>query len=242
MNCSRGILLLGLLAAIASVALGGCQKPEQKAALPEKTPEIAVLKFGGPEGGWPPLPIGAQNITLISSSEVPVTLTESLGVQLQQTALADAQVRQLLGERFVFISADELESGKTERPQTAEDLATRLTFFSHANNVAVEVRMLGSKVESVERVERKEGYQPPEGAEEIDLAVQLARRDSRILEKVADLEGAALVAFPQKDQPGYGNRVLYVSFSKAGEGLAEYKALVDLTAQKVLAAGPVAGP
>ena len=239
MNCSRGILVLGLLAAIASVALGGCQKPEQKAALPEKTPEIAVLKFGGPEGGWPPLPVGAQNITLISSSEVPVTLTESLGVQLQQTALADAQVRQLLGERFVFISADELESGKTKRPQTAEDLATRLTFFSHANNVAVEVRMLGSKVESVER---KEGYQPPEGAEEIDLAVQLARRDSRILDKVADLEAAALVAFPQQDQPGYGNRVLYVSFSKAGTGLAEYKALVDLTAQKVLAAGPVAGP
>ena len=143
MNCSRGILLLGLLAAIASVALGGCQKSEQKTALPEETPAVAELMFGGPEGGWPPLPIGAQNITLISSSEVPVTLTESLGVQHQQTALADTQVRQLLGERFVFIGADELESDKTERPQTVEDLATRLTFFSHANNVAVEVRMLG---------------------------------------------------------------------------------------------------
>ncbi len=239
MKCRRGILLPFLLAAIAAAAVGGCQKPERKAALPEETPEVAVLEFGGPEGGWPPLPIGAQNVTLVSSSEVPVTLTESLGAQLQQTALADTQVRQLLGERFVFVSADELESGKTERPQTAEDLATRLTFFSHTNNVAVEVRMLGSRVESVER---KEGYQPPEGAEEIDLAVQLARRDSRIREKAADLEAAALVAFPQKDQPGYGNRVLYVSFSKAGEGLAEYMALVDLTAQKVLAAGPVAGP
>jgi hypothetical protein len=239
MKCRRGILLPFLLAAIAAAAVGGCQKPERKAALPEETPEVAVLEFGGPEGGWPPLPIGAQNVTLVSSSEVPVTLTESLGAQLQQTALADIQVRQLLGERFVFIGADELESDKTERPQIAEDLATRLTFFSHTNNVAVEVRMQGSRVESVER---KAGYQPPEGAEEIHLAVQLARRDSRIREKAADLEAAALVAFPQKDQPGYGNRVLYVSFSKAGEGLAEYMALVDLTAQKVLAAGPVAGP
>lgn len=239
MKCSRGIFLPGLLATIASAAVGGCQEPKRKAALPEKPPEIAVLEFGKEEGGWPPLPIGAQNVTLISWSEVAVSLTEPLGVQLQQAALADAQVRQLLGERFVFISADELEQGKTGRPQTTAELATRLTFFSHTNNVAVEVRMLGSKVENVNR---REGYQPPEGAEEIDLAVQLARRDSRIREKVANLEAGALVAFPQKDQPGYGNRVLYVSFSKLGEGLAHYMALVDLTTQKVLAAGPAAGP
>ena len=160
-------------------------------------------------------------------------------VQLQQAALADARVRQLLGERFVFISADELDLGKTGRPQATAELATRLTFFSHTNNVAVEVGMLGSKVENVKS---RKGYQPPEGAEEIDLAVQLARRDSRIREKVANLEAGALVAFPQKDEPGYGNRVLYVSFSKSGEGLAYYMALVDLTTQKVLAAGPAAGP
>lgn len=239
MICSRGILVLGLSAAVASAAVGGCQAPKRKAALPEKPPEIAMLKFGEAEGGWPPLPIGAKNVTLVPWSEVSVSLTEPLGVQLQQAALADAQVRQLLGERFVFISADELELGKTGRPQTTADLATRLTFFSHTNNVAVEVRMLGSKVENVKR---REGYQPPEGAEEIDLAVQLARRDSRIREIVVGLEAGALVAFPQKDQPGYGNRVLYVSFSKSDEGLATYMALVDLTTQKVLAAGPVAGP
>lgn len=239
MNWSRGTLVLGLLAAVASAAVGGCQQPKRKAALPEKPPEIAVLKFGEAEGGWPPLPIGAQNVTLVPWSKVSVSLTEHLGVQLQQAALADAQVRQLLGERFVFIVADELELGKTGRPQTTEELATRLTYFSHTNNVAVEVRMLGFKVESAKL---REGYQPPEGAAEIDLAVQLARQDSRIREKVAGLEAAALVAFPQKDQPGYGNRILYVSFSKAGAGLAVYMALVDLTAQKVLAAGPVAGP
>lgn len=239
MICNRGILVLGLLAAVASAAVGGCQKPKRMAALPEKPPEIAVLKFGEAEGGWPPLPIGAQNVTLVSWSEVSVSLTEPLGVQLQQAALADAQVRQLLGERFVFISTDELELGKTGRPQTMAELATRLTFFSHTNNVAVEVRMLGSQVKNVKR---REGYQPPEGAEEIDLAVQLARRDSRIREKVVGLEAGALVAFPQKDQAGYGNRVLYVNFSKSGEGLANYMALVDLTTQKVLAAGPAAGP
>ena len=239
MKLGGGIVLPGLLAAIASATLQGCQKPERHTALPDKPPQIAELKFGGPEGGWPPLPIGAQNVTLVPWSEVSVTLTGPLEVQLREAALADAQVRRLLGERFAFISVDELELGKTGGPQTTAELATRLTYFSHTNNVAVEVRMLGSKVENVER---RQGYQPPEGAEEIDLAVQLARQDSRIREKVAGLEAAALVAFPQKDQPGYGNRVLYVSFAIAGEGLADYMALVDLTTQKVLGAGPVAGP
>jgi hypothetical protein len=146
---------------------------------------------------------------------------------LVQQALANIDVRNLLGTRYTLISvavADE------ERP--------RLTFYSYSDNVTVEMDMKGARVV---KVQRREGYIPLEGAEEIKEAIALARKDTRIGGQLADLEGHAIVMQPKRgimlNDPGYGHRVFWVTFSEGLTGSPQYWAVVDLTNKKVLKTG-----
>ena len=232
----RTLLVPFLLALL--VFAGGCERSTKKRMLPEKPPKAVQLEFTGPEEGWPPRPKGRENVAEVPWREIRGSLTDALEAEIRQAALQDTRVRELLGERFAYISTDEIEPSKDRSHDASEPLATRVTFFSHSNNVAVEVLMQGPKVESVKR---REMYQPPEGREEIELAVALARRDGRLLEKVAGMRGDAIIIFPEKDQPGYGHRILYVSFSKEDDDVPFYSAVVDLTEKQVLLAGSAAG-
>jgi hypothetical protein len=208
------------------------QQPRQR--LPERTPEVNRLEFTGPREGWPPKPRERANVTHVPYREIPGSLTDALEARMRRAAVSHPQVRALLGSRFAYISADEIEPDKGAPRNPSAPLAARVTFFSHANNVAVEVRMLQTQVQGARR---RAGYHPPEGQDEIRLAVNLARRDSRLYARVRNLEGNAILAHPRQGQPGYGHRVLYVAFSRADEDRTLYFALVDLTAQQVLSAG-----
>jgi hypothetical protein len=96
--------------------------------------------------------------------------------------------------------------------------------------------MRGAEVTSVTP---KEGYQPPEGVDEIKMASALAARALHLGTKLRELQSGAIAVFPSQGQPGHGHRVLHVTFNRGGEDLPSYFALVDLTDQKVLSAGPV---
>ncbi len=109
----------------------------------------------------------------------------------------------MLGERFSYISTNEIELAKGQRRSSADLPKTRLTFFSYSNNVAVNTYLQGA---NVTEVRTKEAYQPPEGLDEIKVAVTLARQDGRLSGFVQNLEANAIVTFPQKDQPGFGHR------------------------------------
>ena len=67
---------------------------------------------------------------------------------LQQKALANTAVRQLLGARFVLINATGEDSGQKLSMGccTAFPPRTRLTFYSYTNNLTVEVEMKGDTV------------------------------------------------------------------------------------------------
>lgn len=206
-----------------------------RGTLPSTPGETPRIEFTGEEAGWPPQPKGAINVTRVVWEEIPGSLTDELESRIREAALRDARVREALGNRFSYISTDarELEKGRLREP--TQPLSTRVVFFSHTRNVALEVYMLGT---AVENVTIREGYDPPEGKEEIDAAVALAESDPRLRGQLEGLTGAALVAFPQAGQPGYRHRVLDVTFTREGEDLPRYFALVDLTDQKVLVAGP----
>ena len=87
----------------------------------------------------------------------------------------------------------------------------------------------------------RKGYQPPESDEEIQQAIDLAKKDTRLHDKIQDLLGHALLASPEQgwiwNERGFGHRVLWVTFSKEGEAEPRYWAIVDLSDQKVLDAG-----
>jgi hypothetical protein len=234
----RNAVLLAMSALLLGIA--GCQHSKQ-ATLPAKIPSPPDIQISGHDQGWPPRPQGRTNVVDVPYSALPAVLTASREAQLRQAATQDTRVRTALGERFSYITANRAEPDKQNANIPAEALPFRLTFYSYSNNVAVEVLM---KQDTVAEVVRREGYQPPEGAEEIKAAVALAQRESRFSEAVKGMYATAIVTAPEKGTPGYGHRVLHVSFSATGgpEEVPAYYALVDLTEQKVVVADRVGRP
>lgn len=205
--------------------------------LPQGFVRPPALEFNGPEGGWPASVKGATNVHLIPWQDVPGSLTEEDAVRLRTAALRDSRVRELLGERFAYVSAAEVEPEKAAPRRQGAPQKVRLTFFSHAHNTMVEVVMQGVEVQSAAQ---REGASPREGEEEIRSAVALAERDPRLANKLAGLTGRALITAPDRGQPGYGHRVLDLTFGTDEEDLPHYFALVDLTTETVLEAAPIA--
>lgn len=238
---ARLLFLSGMLVMVAAGCAtppGGTAYPStQQPQLPETVPEPPAIVFTGAGEEWPPRPRDRTDVTIVPTSGRAGAFTEALEPQLRSAALADSRVRSALGERFSYIVAAEVEPDKT-RPRAGESLPVRLTFYSYSNNVAVEVFMSG---QAVETVRRREGYQPPEGPEEMETAIAMARRDERVRGVVQGLNATAILTERQRDQAGYGHRVLHVSFADPGADAPRYYALVDLTASTVLTAGPVAG-
>ena len=232
--------IIFLLLNVALFATAGCHKrPREHQALPEKIPTPPEVRFSNREEGWPPRPQRRTNVADVPWTPRLAALTESREAELRNAATQDARVRNALGARFGYVTAAEVEPDKQRASEAANALPVRLTFYSYTNNVAVEVRMRQS---AVEEVTRREGYQPPEGADEIKAAIVLAQQDSRLATLVKGMHATAIVTYPEQGQPGYGHRVLHVSFSANGvaeEEAPRYYALVDLTEQKVVTAGPV---
>jgi len=222
-------LVWAVLAGTLAVLTSACQKAKP---IP-KPPEPVKQEFTSKEEGWPPRVKDRTNVTAGPAQETSVRLTNALAVQTRDAALQDQRVREQLGNHFAYIHTDEIEP---EKGQTANGpLATRVTFFSYANNVAVLVRMSGLKVESVSR---REGYQPPEGADEIKQAIEFASRDNKLRDKLPGLTGNAILTLNEGERANSSHRVLRVTFSQGDEDAPRFFAEVDLTDQRVLSAGP----
>ena len=115
---------------------------------------------------------------------------------------------------------------------------TRLTYFSYSHNVAVHVHMKDS---TILEASRAEGYLPPEGPRDIQRGIELARADRRLADKVQGMQGHGLLMQPDRgffrNDPGYGHRVIWITFSPGPGGDPKYWAQVDLTEDRVLDAG-----
>jgi hypothetical protein len=231
--------LLPIVVAAAMIGTAGCRRP-QHANLPERVPAPPDIRFTGTAEGWPPRPAGRTNEADVRWSPLTTALDDDEQTALRNAVVQDERVRTALGARYAFIAAAAIDPDKSEARGGTAERRTRLTFYSYTSNVAVEVVARGR---SVEAVRRREGYQPPEGAEEIQSAISLAQRDPRLTRVVQGLQATAILTYPASGQPGYGHRVLHVSFSHGDPGeVPQYYALVDLTDQKVLTAGPPPKP
>jgi hypothetical protein len=82
-------------------------------------------------------------------------------------------------------------------------------------------------------------YQPPPSAAEIDRAAELARGDERIArQNLSDLVMMAIPLDPSAaGVPGANHRVVEVLFGCRQERLPRYRAIVDLSAERVVWAG-----
>ena len=251
-------ILIGLIWGCSSVELSKIpQKP-----LPSSPPRLTELPLELPPEGGPRRPVDPSGPSALGANLPQITLTETDQSAFRTTAEQDQGVRNQLGERFGFINMEEVypdqcgTSGEkegvnplhlTERPST-QDRVHRLTYYSYSHNVAVNVCLKGNQVTLVQPDPRK-GYQPEESPEEVERAIATARKDVRIAQDVQNLYGHAILTSPEEyryfwinDEAGFGDRVLWVTFSEAPESLALFFARVNLTTDKVLDAGKEPGP
>jgi hypothetical protein len=196
--------------------------------LPAAPPQPSPLDLTSPAEGYPPKLRGPAQPIPAQPPPSPAVAAPQMRA-LAATARQDPTVLSRLGNRHALISSGEVRpSGAAREAGRADPPLVRLLFYSHARNVAVEVLMRSAQVIDVRD---RPGYQPPEGQEEIAEAVELARNDPRLLDKVQGLTGEAIYT------PRYRNRTLYVTFSRGDEAGPRYWADVDLINRTVRAAG-----
>jgi hypothetical protein len=205
----------------------------------ELPPPGRPLEFTSPQEGWPPRVSGESNVEILPAEPVAVGLTPASAASLGRLAANSPHVRRFLGDRYAFIEADLLEREKGEDRRPLKQRVTSVMFYSYSRNVAVRALVRGGKVLEVSNIE---GYQPPESSEEIERAIELARRNAGLGEAVAGLEGRGLLTERAEGQTGAGHRLLYVSFmapdsARFQSPRTKLFALVDLTEDRVLEAG-----
>jgi hypothetical protein len=224
----------------------GPEDPEtavQKIALPEKPPVPHVFQFSGEDiaGHHKPKMAGTiQDAGAKRATNTSAILTAEDVVTLRKAAESDRRVATLLGSRWAFIDADRIPpEGKVTFGCCRQTTGlVRLVYYSYSQNVAVEVRLKETDVLNVARLER---YQPPEGRQDVQRGIELAKADPRLVGKVDQLQGHGLLMQPDggffRNDPGYGHRTIWITFSKGQDGDPKYWAVVDLTEDKVLEAG-----
>lgn len=218
------------------------ETPVRKAKLPEKPPSTHVLQFAGEDlaGHHKPKMLGAVTDAAVKrSTNVSAVLTANEVESLRTAAESDRRVAALLGSRWAFIDADRMPpEGKLSFGCCLQTGQTRLLYYSYSQNVAVDVRMRETNVLSVSRLE---GYQPPEGQQDVQRGIELAKTDPRLAGKVEQLQGHGLLMQPDRgffrNDPGYAHRTIWITFSEGQDGDPKYWAVVDLTEDKVLEAG-----
>jgi hypothetical protein len=230
----------------------GLEVPEtqiEKQPLPGEKPTIHSLKFTPAQGTEHrrPVPVGGSTSTgdsadpsLSRKTIEPFSLSDERISALRTIAEDDQGVKRLLGDRYAFIDAEPLATEKKVSFGCCHvtTTRTRLGYYSHTNSMALDVFM---RKNHVVRTALREGYLPPESQEDATKAIELARQDSRLSGKVENLDGHVILMEPDEgilwNDPGYGHRTLWVTFSRGNDGDPQYFAVVDLSDQTVLEAG-----
>jgi len=204
-------------------------------------PQVGVppLTYAGPEQGYPPKILGITNARPIPSKPLPA-LDPQREDQIRNATLADPRVRQAVGDHFALLGVFPIPVPKSKPvgvPSPTPVQQTRVVLFSYSDNVAVEALLSGL---TVERVVRRPDYMLPESAEEVSAAIKLARADDRIADKVKDLPASAILGGFSSEGKSPSHRLLHASFFHSDDDeVPSFEAMVDLTAQQVLSAGPV---
>jgi VCPO second helical-bundle domain len=182
---------------------------------------------------WEPFPSGPLEHVL----------TDELAQRAEQVALASPEVRRLLAEkRYIAIGASLMDEGDEKPEGEARAQAGTLIFmiYNYTDNMAIQVTLDRNAQSVIRAVERFPDPCPPRSVE-IDQAVTLARQDHRLAEHLTeDMEGTAImVTMADPAHPLYRHRLFDVRFGYSDERLPRQMALVDLSDERVVRAGPV---
>ena len=197
--------------------------------LPEAPPATARLRYSDEKEGWPPHPVDAQLTGTVESTPIPGLISDEQESEFRKAAEGDERVRSGLGQHHAYIGIQQPWPKGESLPVPPK---TELTFFSHTHNVAVLVRMEGARVVEVSRDEEGE---PPAGFEEILASIEIARAEPALKGKLDGLFGDAIVLSGAHGDPGYGHRLMWVTFSENEfTDATRYAVFVDMIDRRVI--------
>ena len=226
--------------------LTGCSgrepTPEPARNEPERAAEVLKagvpserLEFDNPEEFFPPRPKGYSEFTT-----VPVENARELGSEriaaFRTAALADARVRDALGERFIHLQSGELDAAKPDGAEAARPAALyQLQFYSYTNGNTVDVAF-GSD-NALLSVQVRKDLQPPESPEEIAAARAIVLEQSKAGRELRGLAATGILSGPEAVGLPPDGRVLYLTFNTP-ENVIRHVAWVDMRNRKVIKEGP----
>ena len=198
-------------------------------------PQPAHLRFTGRHEGWPPRPADQSQVKPIHSADFPGVPRDELVEEITRAAAQDERVRAVIGERHAHLHTDLLAFGKRQPREHAEQPRSRVLLYSYTNRIAVEVTLRGKQVLDVLPLR---GFQPAEGWDEVQAAIEIARRDERLKARVEGLDGHGIL-LPLSEEQGRGHaRLLWVTFTELSatdkELPALHAAIVDVIEQTVV--------
>jgi|RhiMethySRZTD1v2_1073278.scaffolds.fasta_scaffold847276_1 hypothetical protein len=182
----------------------------------------------------PSIPIEYEEQEPFFSMPIVGFIDEEVSTKVHKIILNDQKVRALLGDRFESISTSPMmEKGN-------EVVVIKHIFYEYSNNTAIEV-IVDLENRTVLSIEPNK-YQPPPTENELEKAIQLAAQDTRIstIIKSEKLEGSGiLVTMNDKKDSNYDHRLFDIRFGVKESRLPSLKALVDISTEEVLSAGPI---
>ncbi|MDR4494550.1 MAG: hypothetical protein R3B74_09015 [Nitrospirales bacterium] len=249
-----GLLITGIMGGM----LFGCSSVElskiPKKPLPASPPLLTELPLELPPEGGERRPVGSSAFSVLQGNAPNIVIVEKDSSALRAIAEHDSKVKTALGERYGFIDMEEVDADQCRITILDEDsgpqrlskrpanqaMVHRLTYYTYTHNSAVHV----SGIIMSHWCNRTPGRYQPGKVPETGHAIALARQDPRIAQDVRNLFSHAILTSPEEyryfwvsDEAGFGDRVLWVTFSEGPESLALYFARVDLTTDQVLDAG-----
>ena len=169
------------------------------------------------------------------SEELPSAVSGELLERIRGTVLEHGAVReQLAGVRFEWIGVSVLDE-----KADGGDGALLAVLYSYRDDQAIEVRLDrdGETIHDVSVL----AYQPPPNEAEIERAIELARADPRLAERMSDDEQlvgtAILVGSSGQESPSLNHRRFDVRFGCPSERLPRFMAMVDLSREAVVSVG-----
>jgi len=199
------------------------EPPPRLYAAAEALPHLGGLALAAYQGELP------DEIEPFTASALHDTFDPAVAQEMLKRALGMQKVNDRL-TRGRIIPIGVSRRGETGKGESRTYLVVA---YDYSANVAIEIR-LDEHGEFLSMSD--EQYQPAPVQKEIDRAIEMARSDARLANKVGTLVGMA-IPFAGANNEYANRRVLEVLFGCRSERLPKFRAWVDLGTETVLHAG-----
>ena len=160
-------------------------------------------------------------------------LTPEFIEKIKQSILGFSEVQELLKDKDYIV----IGSSKIDRKSDTDNPYLVSIIYNYTDNITIEVYH-DINLENIMKID-KLYYQPAPTKEEIKQAIEMAKMDNFLQDKISnEMEGGALlVSSINRDDEYYNHRLLDVRFRYIHERLPLYQSLVDLSTKTVIKSG-----